>query len=350
MGKRKRQSVLSNLETAAFCSQMAMILKSGFSAMEGISLLLADAANEEEKALLAGMYEKILEDGQLYPAVRASGVFPDYMLRMVEIGEETGNLDQVMEALANHYEREEAILREVKSALTYPLIMVGMMLLIIVVLLTKVMPIFDQVFRQLGREMTGISRGILLLGNSISKYAAVLIGIVAVLMILFFYFTRTKSGKRQLLKLGYHIRFFRELCDKMAACRFAGGMYLTLKSGLNTEHSLEFSEKLIDDPYFAKKVSDCKAKLEEGCDLGEAFQQTKVFSGFYARMVSIADKSGRMDEVMDKLARQYESEVDTRLSSFIAVLEPTLVIVLSLIVGVILLSVMLPLMGIMAGL
>ncbi|WP_075721726.1 type II secretion system F family protein [Roseburia sp. 499] len=347
---KKQQSVLSNLEIAAFCSQMAMVLKSGFSAMEGISLLLADAANPEEKAILESMYEEVVASGQLYPALKASGVFPHYMLQMSEIGEETGNLDEVMEALSKYYEREESISQEVKGALTYPLIMVGMMLLVIIVLLTKVMPIFNQVFKQLGREMTGVSKGMLLLGNTISNYAVVLVGIAVLLVFLVLYFTKTKKGRKQLMKLGYHIRFSRELYDKMAACRFAGGMYLTLKSGLNTEHSLEFSEKLIDNPYFAKKVSECKKQLEDGGDLGEAFQQTEVFSGLYARMASIANKSGMMDEIMDKIARQYETEIDAKLSALIAVLEPTLVIVLSIIVGVILLSVMLPLMGIMAGL
>lgn len=350
MKKQKQQPVLSKPETAAFCSQMAMVLKSGFSAVEGISLLLADARNPEEEAILNVMYEEILNTGQCYPALKAAGVFPDYLLQMAEIGEETGTLDEVMEALSKHYEREEAISQQVKSALTYPLIMIGMMFLIIIILMTKVMPIFNQVFKQLGREMTGFSKGVLMLGSTISSYAAVLVGILAGIVLIIFYMTRTENGRKQRMKLCRHFRFFRELSDKISACRFAGGMYLTLKSGLNPERGLEFSEKLIADSCFREKVLSCKEKLEEGCDLGEAFQETGIFTGLYARMASIANKSGRLDEVMDKIARQYEEEIDAKLSSIIAVLEPTLVIVLSVIVGSILLSVMLPLLGIMAGL
>lgn len=350
MKEQKQQSALSNLEIASFCSQMAMILKSGFSVIEGISLLLGDAANPKEEVILKIMYEEILESGQFHQALKAVGVFPVYLLQMVEIGEETGTLDEVMEALSKHYEREEAISREVKSALTYPLIMIGMMFLVIIVLLTKVMPIFNQVFKQLGREMTGFSKGVLILGSTISNYAAVLVGIAVAVTLLFLYAVKTKSGRKQMVKAGYKFRFFRELLDKIAACRFAGGMYLTLKSGLNPERSLEFSQKLIDNPCFIKKIDSCKSKLGEGYDLGEALGQTRVFTGLYARMASLAGKSGRMDEAMNKIASQYEEELDVKLTSLIAVLEPTLVIVLSVIVGIILLSVMLPLMGIMAGL
>ena len=93
------------------------------------------------------------------------------MIQMLEIGEETGKNDEVMDALSHHYQREEMILQSIKNAITYPMIMILMMVVIIVILMTKVMPIFNQVFQQLGHEMTGLSKGILLLGNTLSKYA-----------------------------------------------------------------------------------------------------------------------------------------------------------------------------------
>ena len=350
MKKQKQQSDLSNLEIAFFCEQMAMALKSGFTALEGVSLLLADAKNQEEKELLQRMYEEIVDSGQFYPALKVTGVFPAYLLQMVEIGEETGTLDEVMDALSQHYKREADISQEIKSALTYPLIMIGMMFLIVVVLMTKVMPVFNQVYKQLGHEMTGFSKGVLVLSNTISQYAVVLGGVVVVIVLAVLYFTKTKNGRRYFIRLGYHMKFFREFYDKVTVCRFAGGMYLTLKSGINPERSLEFAEKLVDNPCLNKKLNIAKEEMENGSDLGEALQKSAIFSGLYARMVTIANKSGRLDEVMDKIACQYEFEIEGKLSDIIAVIEPTLVIILSIIVGAILLSVMLPLMGIMAGL
>lgn len=345
-----QQKPLSNMELAAFSEQAAMILTSGISIMEGLSIMLEDAQNEEEQKLLQTMYDEMLSTGKLYDSLKISGAFPPYMMQMVQIGEETGTLDEVMGSLARHYEREEDLAKSIKSALTYPLIMIGMMLVVIVVLLTKVMPVFNQVFKQLGREMSGISAGILSLGSVLSKYAAVFVGLLAILVVLLVFLTKTSDGRRHLQKLSYRFRFTRELHNKMASCRFADGMSLTLKSGMTPERSLAFSKDLIDNPFFSQKVDSCSELLHSGKDLSDALQETNIFTGMYSRMINLAGKAGKVDEVMGEIAEQYEEEVDVQLSSFISVLEPTLVIILSLIVGIILFSVMLPLMGIMAGL
>lgn len=350
MGEKARQNTLSNLELAAFCEQMAMVLKAGISVMEGISIMREDAQTAAERELLDVIYEKIQETGTLAPALKESCVFPEYICKMTQIGEETGTLDDVLSSLERYYERQEAVSRDIRSALTYPLIMIGMMALVIIVLLTRVMPVFQQVFRQLGMEMSGFSKGALLLGNALSRYAAVFVAIVIVLALLFIWLVKTKSGRTQLENLGQRFKLSREISDKMAVCRFAGGMAITLKSGLTPERGLELVEELNENKFFGEKISACKKSMEEGAGMSEAFKKAKIFSGIHARMAELAGRAGEMDEVMGKLSDQLESEIDDKIGSFISMLEPTLVIFLSLIVGTILLSVMLPLLGILAGL
>ncbi len=350
MGKKTGQDTLSNLELAAFCEQMAMVLKAGISVMEGISILKEDAQSPAEKELLDMVYEKVQESGTLAPALEESGAFPEYMCKMTQIGEETGTLDDVLASLERYYERQEAVSRSIRSALTYPLIMIGMMALVIVVLLTRVMPVFQQVFRQLGMEMSGFSRGALLLGNTLSRYAGAFVAVVFVLALLFIWLVKTKSGRNRLEGLGRYFRFSREISDKMAICRFAGGLSLTLKSGLTPERGLELAEELNENRFFGEKLSSCKKMMGEGSSMSEAFRRTGIFTGVYARMADIAGRTGVMDEVMGKLSDQIEDEIDEKIGSFISMLEPTLVILLSVIVGTILLSVMLPLLGILAGL
>ena len=181
MEKRTQQGKLTNLEIASLCSEMAMILKYGISSLEGVDLLREDAQTKAEKELLDEIYQSVMNTGRLDQALEETKVFPEYLIRMTQIGEETGTLDEVMESLAEHYDREEAIRRSVRSAISYPLLMIGMMLVIIIILMTKVMPVFDQVFRQFGQEMTGFSRGILLAGNALSRYSAVFAVLLAVI-------------------------------------------------------------------------------------------------------------------------------------------------------------------------
>ena len=172
---------LSNAETAAFCSQIAMILRSGISSIEGISIMLEDTTEPEEKRLLESINTMLLNTGSLHLALEDTHAFPDYMIQMVQIGEQAGKLDEVMTSLADYYEKEAALNQTIHNAVTYPLLMIFMMILVILVLVTRVMPIFNQVFAQLGREMSGLSLGILRFGQFLNAHIVVC-GIVLVLL------------------------------------------------------------------------------------------------------------------------------------------------------------------------
>ena len=341
---------LSNMEISSFCSQMAMILHSGVSATEGISLMLEEAASQDETSLLKQMLETLQSTGSFHEAISCTQAFPDYMLHMVQIGEYTGRLDEVMSALSVHYEREASISQAVKTAVTYPLIMVFMMLLVILVLVTKVMPIFNQVFKQLGSEMTGFSGAILRFGAAINRYSVVLVVLIGLLGALSLYFAKAKSGRAAFASFASRFAWTKSFSEKLAACRFASGMALTLRSGINPDESLNLVSGLIRHDAFLDRLRRCKEEMEQGGDLSRCLLNAGIFSGVYARMVSIASKTGSLDEAMQDIADRYQEEIDQKFTAMIATLEPTLVIVLSLIVGLILLSVMFPLMGIMSNL
>lgn len=339
----------TNTELSSFCGQIALILKSGISSMEGLTIMLEDTSAKDERVILEALLSNMQETGSFYEALKSVKIYPSYMLHMVQIGEETGTLDEVMEALQNHYEREDSIKKSIRNSITYPMIITAMMVIVIVVLLVKVMPIFNQVFIQLGSEMTGFSRMLMHIGTAINSYSAILIAILAIIAVFVLYGIRTASGQKLFFNIGHKLRFTRVIYEEIAACRFASAMALTLSSGLNPERSMELVNALNDDPVFQEKIDLCMKKIEEGTDLSQALFTSGMFTGVYARMVSIGSKTGAMEQVMDQIADLYQSDIDTRMNNILAVLEPALVIALSLIVGVILLSVMLPLMGIMSS-
>ena len=322
MAKQVQEKPFTNMEVSAFCGQIALILKSGISSLEGITIMLEDAASADEKDILQAVLDHMQETGSMYQALENTGLFPSYMLHMIQIGEETGTLDEVMSALSEHYDREDSIAKSIKNAVTYPLIMAG---------------------------MTGFSRTLMGIGNAINHYSIVFVAILVVIAALILFGTRTASGKQMSRNIGYKFRFTRVIYEEIAACRFASGMALTLSSGLNPERSMELVSALNDDVHFQKKIDACQSLIDEGQDLAEALHGTGILTGMYARMASIGAKTGSMDQVMDNIAGLYQDDIDTRMNNSLAVLEPTLVIALSLIVGVILLSVMLPLMGIMSS-
>ena len=203
---------LSNTETAAFCSQMAMILKSGISSVEGISILLEDVDDPDEKKLLTVLNDTLIQTGDFSQSLKSTGAFPDYMVHMVTLGEQAGRLDEVMASLSDYYDKEAALNQTIRSAVTYPLIMILMMLLVILVLITKIMPIFNQVFKQLGSEMSGLSLAILQMGEFLNSHAIACAIVCAVLIILFFYLFHTERGHRTLAHL-IRTHFLQSFCQ-----------------------------------------------------------------------------------------------------------------------------------------
>lgn len=342
---KKKQ--LNNQELSMFCDQIAMILNAGITPMEGVSIMLEDTTSAEGKEILKVISQKCNEGESFHHSVEASGVFPKYALDMIEIGEQSGKLEEVMKSLAFHYNREENIARGIKSAVTYPLMIVAMMLVVILVLVVKVLPIFNDVFKQLGTEMTGFSKGMLNFGEGVSKYALVIVIIAVVLIAAIFILTKTNEGRAKLR--GFLSRFFatRTLYDKIASGRFASGMALTMSAGLNTDESLSMVCNLVNNEDMDAKVEKCKEMMQKGFSFADALCNTGIFTSMYARMITVGYKTGSLDKVLERIATGYENEVDEKIANLISVLEPTLVIILSVVVCLILLSVMLPLMGIM---
>ena len=248
---------LSNEELITFCGQMALILKSGISSLEGIYIMEDGDVQTEGREILKEIREELEMCGMLYPAMKKTGVFPEYALHMTEIGEQTGRLDETMEALAAYYQREEEILDEVKSAVTYPVAMLGMLLVIVAVLFIKVMPVFEQVYMQLGQEMTGVARQLLNIGGWMRQSAIVLVVLAVVILIIVFFVIFYKKARIEFISKIQTIGFMKKIAWKRARTRFASGMAMALKSGLDMDESLSLSEKLTDYEPLKMKIQQC---------------------------------------------------------------------------------------------
>ncbi|MBR3606014.1 MAG: type II secretion system F family protein [Lachnospiraceae bacterium] len=350
MAKQKNMGKLfTDSEISAFCSQLALILKSGLSPYEGVTAMLEDALLEEEKKILTCLSEKLAMGEDLSHSLEEQQLFPSYMIEMVKIGEQTGRLDDVMELLAAHYQREDFISRSIKNAITYPLVMASVMILVIVVLLVKVLPIFNQVFIQLGSEMTGLSAVLMKIGLTLNRYSVVFVSLILLLAVCLLFFFKAPGGKKLFNSFCYRFPFSRSLLEDTCACRFASGLALTLGSGLGSEQGLLMVQAVNQNPYFEKKIQECLHYLEEGTDLSSSLQKAHIFSGIHSRIITIGEKTGALDKAMNDVASRYQDTIDFRISRALSIIEPTLVISISLIVGIILFSVMLPLIGIMSG-
>lgn len=347
MGENRKK--LTSEELYAFSDEMGMMISSGVSSIQAITMMLDESEGGEEKELLTEMEQVVAESGSLSKAIDQSGVFPDYFVEMAKMGETTGKMDTVLKNLAAHYSREMAISSAIRSAVTYPLMMVAMMLVIIIVLVTEIMPVFNRVFKQLGGTMDGLSAGFLSVGTFMKSNWVILLVILLALVAYMIVANKTNWGKSRRLNMLYKSRRFKSIHSKIATSRFASAMAMTLSSGMDVMQALDVSGRIVDAPDFEAKVEKCKDSFAESMDIGKAFSLSGIFGGLYGKMAILGAKTGNMETVLEKVASTYQEEADEEINDLIAVVEPTLVIILSIIVGIILLSVMLPLLNIMSG-
>lgn len=345
----KEQKKLSNAEIASFCNQTALLFQAGIPPVESMNILLSDIKSEDGKELLQSILTVCRQGEPFHRALASTEVFPDYVLHTIALGEESGNLDVCMRSLAAYYEKEEAISENIKSAISYPFLMIIMMLIVIFVLISKVMPIFNQVFVELGSEMTGFAGSLLNLGENLNRYSLIILIVLVVLFALYMFATRTIRGKQITARLLNKFPLTRSFYDSVACQRFASGMALCMSSGMDTYTSLDMVSQLVGSEDMRNKIVACKEAIHSGANLAEALTGSDIFNHLYSQMVAVGFKSGNVDVVLTKIADSYEKTTDKKMQAIISFLEPTLVIILSIIVGLILLSVILPLMGIMSS-
>lgn len=328
-------------ELIEFCGHMAVMLKAGFSLEQALELL----REENPTPRLEAVSKALEETGSLTGAVSLMEKAPTYFHEMIRLGEETGRLDEVLEQLKHHYERELSIRRSIRGAVAYPAMMIVMLIAVVAVLLTRVLPVFDRVFAQLGTRLTGLSRMLADLGELLRQHGLVMLLVLAALAAAAFLLTRGKG-----LKLIRRLPWFSRVCDLFSLCRFAGALSMVLASGVHSERALELVSGLNSDPVFGRKLILARQTLEESGDLVEALRVSRILTGTAARLAVVGQKTGTLDTALSDIADEAREEADRAVSAAIGMIEPVLVIVLSVLVGVVLLSVLMPMVSILSAL
>ena len=339
---------LNNRELFQFCEQFSIILRSGMSAIEGLAILNDDSQTERGKEILTFLYKDMEESGSLAHTMEQSGAFPASAAAYVRTGEETGCLDEVMKGLSAFYAKEIQITDQIQSAVAYPLVMLGMMTAVIVILLVKVLPVFRQVFRQLGLEMSGISGALLGIGETLSHYSTAFLVLLAAMIGFILFLVLHPKGQELIRKIVCLFPGMKEIPVNLDYSRLCQCISLGIRSGLSPELCVELAGAVVSRTEIREKLASIQNQLAEGYGFTEAITESGLFKAMELRLISLGFQAGASDEVMEKLAEQYEEKSTDSVSHIVSILEPTIVIVLSILVGLVLLSVMMPLLGLLS--
>lgn len=339
---------LTDAQIAHICRGLALQLHAGIPLADGFHLLAEDA--EGVLAKLLWQMGSGLDRGDELPQVLEDALcFPEYVQGMVRVGQYTGKLEQTLESLAAFYDRRDRQKRQIKNALSYPCMVLVLMLVVVAVLLIKALPVFDGVYASLGSRLTGVAAGLLYLGQLLERAMPVLLGVLTLAGACAVLYWKAEPVRRWVNGC-YQNRFGdRGIGRKFNNARFAQALAMGLSSGLTLEESMELAENLLKSiPGAALRCSLCAQRLGEGTDLPEAMKEAQLLPPGESRMLAVGLRAGNGDRVMEDIARRLSEQAEDALEDAVSRIEPAMVLAASLLVGLILLSVMLPLMNIMS--
>ena len=336
---------LSYGEIAEVSLELSLLLHAGVGTGDALYLLGEDSPH---KKLLSAMADEVDGGAALASAMRSSAAFPTYACGLVEVGERTGRTEEALAALSRYYEDRVRMDRRVRSALLYPAVMLALMLVVIGVLLVKVLPIFDDVYASLGTRLTGVAAGLLTVGRWLEGALPVFLALLAARVLIGFLFTAVGPLRRSLVSFWQRGHGDRGVSRKLNNARLAQAMAMGMASGLPLEEALGLSAGLVEGGA-RRRCEDCRKRLDNGEALSAALKASGLLPASQSRLLELGQRGGAGDASMEKIARDLSEEGEAALDAAVSRVEPALVLLCSVLVGLILLSVMLPLMHIMSA-
>ena len=346
--KKHKTGHMTSAELSVFFSELSMLFESGISLSQAMYIMSENAADTKAGHLYSEICDMLDGGSSLSDALKNSGRFPEHASDIVNIGQASGKLETVLSGLSSYYDRQDCLQKSIRNVLTYPLIMMTVMFCVLSVLIIKVLPLFGAVFKTTGAKMPFILK--LITENTLAPYLfiALLLVILLLLAVLFIRGGKTlSSSEDEKIGIASKLPFMIRLSEKTETGNFTYSMALLLSGGISVESALDMTLDMTSNQTIKSKLEFIRDRMSSGSSFSEAVIKSEILEPAFSLLLSAGEKSGRTDSVMDMIADKYTENIQDRISSVLAVIEPTLVIIMSLVIGGVLLSIMVPLMNIM---
>jgi len=330
-------------DISLFCKQMSVMLESGIPLNNAVDILEQQATSKNLKSSLKIVSKSLKEGSQLSKAMLdQEGMFPDLLIRMVQAGEKTGKLDEVLEKMSEHYNKELKTSRQIRGAMIYPAVLAFLAVAAVLALLYVVIPSFSGIFEQSGMAMPLPTRIVLAASNFVRSYWYILFGVTGILVFLFLRYRSTEAGRYQLDRLKLNLPVIKGPMQKIVTARFASTLAILTSAGIPLVEAIESAAATTNNAVVIEKMKIANEGLQKGERLTGMITSTGLFPPMMLSMVKIGEESGSLESMLVKTSDYYEEELETAIKQLLSLLEPAMIIVMGVIIGGIVASVMLP--------
>jgi type IV pilus assembly protein PilC len=328
-----------------FTRQFATMIDAGLPLVQCLEILSNQEPNKIFQAALRDIKSTVEQGATFSDALRRHPkIFDDLFTNLVQAGEVGGILDTILNRLAVYIEKRVKLARQVRGAMAYPIAVICILAIVMVVLLTFVIPAFENMFAEFGAKdaLPALTKGVIAVSKGFVTYLPVTATLSVGAGIGAYYFYKNPRGKRFVHGLLLKIPIMGPVLQKIAVARFTRTLGTLLASGVPILDALDIVAKTSGNVVLEEGLLYARARISEGKNMADPLGELKVFPGMVVQMVAVGEQTGALDTMLNKIADFYEEEVDVAVSSLTSLIEPVLMVVVGGLVGIVLVSMYLP--------
>lgn len=322
-------------EVSFISRQLASMTSAGLSLVRALYILQEQQEKPKAKRVLLDIYEEV-QKGKSFSEVLESkpGVFPDLFVSMVAAGEASGTLDQILIRVSDHFANANKTNNKVKGALVYPVILLILALAVIILMFTAILPTFANMMSE--EDMTPLSRAMLSFSDSLINHWYIYLIVIGVIILLFWVGRKTPSVKLKMDELILRMPKVGKLISTIYTGRFARNMSNLYAAGLQMVDCIEKSVSVLGNSYVNKRFEEVVDNIKLGESMSKAVEKTGIFEGMFTSIIFVGEESGTLDTILSKAADYYEEEGDTAITKLVGMLEPVMIIIMGVAIGLVL--------------
>lgn len=338
-------------ELTTFCRQFSIMITSGISIVESVAILKQQSYSSYLKSVLEFVHEDINSGSLLSEAMKKHpNAFPDFFRNMVYVGEMSGSLDSVLSSIADYYESDSKIKSQVKSAMSYPIMLVVMLFAVLILLVVFVIPTFMDSLANLDVPMPALTLALYDISQFFVNNWQIIFLVVLALVVGFLAFRSTATGKYFMDMILVKLPLLRSIQVAMQASRFARCFSLLLASGMDILEALEVVNVILGNQYFEKEFKKIVDDVRQGQSLTNSLNTHKIYPDMLMQMVAVGEKTGQLDSVLSRCCSYFDDQVSATLTSVTGIIQPVVLGVMGGVIGVVFYAVYSPMLSIMQNL
>lgn len=320
-------------EVSFISRQLASMTSAGLSLVRALYILQEQQENKKAKAVLLDIYEEVQKGKSLSDVLKQKpGVFPEMFVAMVAAGEASGTLDQMFTRLSDHFANANKTANKIKSAMVYPIILGVLLIAVIVMLFVAILPSFGDMMPE--EDMSALSKALMAFSDSLINQWYVYVIVIAALIFGIILIMRTPSMRLRWDEILLKIPKVGKLVATMYTGTFARNMANLFGAGLQMVDCIEKSISVVNNSYVKMRFKEVVADIKLGESMSKAIEKTGIFEGMFTSIIYVGEESGTLDVILSKAADYYDEEADSAVGKLVGMMEPVMIIIMGIAIGV----------------